>query len=296
MGYAFVLLAAVLWGVIGPVSRVALRDGVLPLEIAFWRALIAGGCYAAHALALGRTRVERRDLPAVVAFGVVGVAAFFGAYQIAVQTGGAALASVLLYTAPAWVAVFSALFLRERMTDRKLAAVALAMAGVAGIAVAGGGGGGVRLSPAALFWGLLSGWTYALYYLFGKRYFPRYHTATLFLYALPIGALALLPFVRFTPKTAAAWTAIVFLALVPTYGAYLLYSAGLRRIEATRAATVATLEPVVAAIAAYLAWNERMSAAGYLFAGLVVIAVVLMATGDGGAEEDSATKGMETHP
>ncbi len=296
MGYVFVLLAAVLWGVLGPVSRIVLRDGVDPLEIAFWRALIAGGCYAAHALALRRVRVERRDAPAVVAFGLVCVALFYGAYFFAVQTGGAALASVLLYTAPVWVALFSTLFLRERMTGRKLVAVTLAIAGVAGIAVAGGGVGGVRLSAAALFWGLLSGWAYALYYLFGKRYFDRYHTATLFMYALPIGALALLPFVRFSPKSSEAWMAIVFLALVPTYAAYLLYSAGLRRIEATQAATVATLEPVVAAIAAYLAWGERMGAAGYLFAALVILAVILMVTGDSGSKEHSATEGMEAHP
>jgi drug/metabolite transporter, DME family len=296
MGYVFVLLAAVLWGVLGPVSRVALRDGVDPLEIAFWRAAIAGACYGVHAMAIGRTRVEGRDLPAVVGFGIVGVAIFYSAYQLAVQTGGAALASVLLYTAPVWVAIFSALFLRERMTGRKLLAVTLAIAGVAGIAVAGGGAGGVRLSAAALFWGLLSGWTYALYYLFGKRYFDRYHTATLFFHALPIGALALLPFVRFSPKTGAAWMAIVFLAVVPTYTSYLLYSAGLRRIEATQAATVATLEPVVAAIVAYFAWNERMGTVGYLFAGLVVIAVVLMVTGDQGAKQHSTTEGMEAHP
>ena len=138
----------------------------------------------------------------------------------------------------------------------------------------------MRLTGAAIFWGLLSGWTYALYYLFGKRYFGRYHPATLFMYALPVGALALLPIFRFSPKTVATWTVLVFLAVVPTYTAYLLYGIGLRRVEATRAATVATIEPVVAAVAAYLAWNERLSVAGYLFAALVIAAVVLMVTGD----------------
>ncbi|HEX8691320.1 MAG TPA: EamA family transporter [Longimicrobium sp.] len=297
MGYLFVLAAAVLWGLIGPVSRLALQGGVGPLEIAFWRALIAAACFGAHALALGKTRLERRDLPAVAAFGIVGVALLFASYFYAVQTGGAALASVLLYTAPVWVAVFSALFLRERMTGRKLAAIGLAVAGVVGIAATSGGG-GVRLGAAALFWGLLSGWSYALYYLFGKRYFERYHAATLFLYALPVGALALLPLVRFAPKTAAAWAAIVFLAVVPTYLSYLFYSAGLRRVEATRAATVATIEPVVAAVAAWLAWGERLGLGGYLFACLIVAAVVLMVTGgrSGATDPPSATEGLDVHP
>lgn len=279
MGYLFVILSAVLWGLIGPVSRVALADGVEPLEIAFWRAAVGGACFAAHAAAIRKTRLERRDVGVVAAFGVVGIALFWAAFLYAIQAGGAALAAVLLYTAPAWVALLSAALLGERMTGRKALSVALAVGGVAGIALAGGGG-SVRPSLAALGWGLLASGTYALHYLFGKTYFPRYATPTLLLYALPVAAVALLPFVPFRPKTAEAWGAILFLALVPTYLSFLLYSAGLRRVEATRAATVATIEPVVAAIAAYVAWGERMSLAGYLFAALVVAAVVLMVTGE----------------
>jgi drug/metabolite transporter, DME family len=202
----------------------------------------------------------------------------------AVETGGAALAAILLYTAPVWVALLSALFLGERMTGRKLLALGLATAGVAGIA-ASSGGGGIRLTPAALGWGLASGFAYALYYLFGKRYFERYATATLFIYALPVGALAMLPMVEFHHKTPAAWASLVFLAVVSTYLAYLFYSAGLRRVEATRASTVATVEPVVAAVAALLMWNERLSPAGYACAAVVLLGVLLM-VGTGGEKLD----------
>lgn len=283
MGYAYVILAAVLWGLLGPVSRFAFREGVEPLEAAFWRAALGGVLFGAHALVRGRVRVAARDLPAVAGFGLVGVGLFYGAYFQAVREGGAALAAVLLYTAPVWVAVLAVLFLGERLGARKAGALAVAFAGVAGIAL--GTGEGVRITSGALFWGLLSGWAYALYYLFGKRYFARYETPTLFLYVLPVGALALLPFVELGPRSPLVWGVFLFLAVVPTYGAYLLYSAGLRRVEATRAATVATVEPVVAAVAAYLLWGERLSPAGYLFAGLVLVGVVLMVSGRGSAEE-----------
>ncbi|MDB4950035.1 MAG: protein of unknown function transrane [Gemmatimonadetes bacterium] len=287
MGYLFVLLAAALWGLLGPVSRFAFQAGVSPMEAAFWRAAMGGVLFGVHAAVRGRVRVARRDLPAVVAFGVAGVALFFAAYLRAVREGGAALASVLLYTAPVWVALLSAVFLRERQGARKLLAMGVAMAGVAGIALTAGGG--VRLSGAALFWGLLSGWAYALYYVFGRRYFGRYEPATLFLYAYPVGALGLLPLVRFAHKTPVAWAALAFVAVVPTYGAYLAYGAGLRRVEATRAATVATLEPVVASAAAYLLWGERLGAAGYAFAAVVVLGVALMVSGDGGKDAEAGT-------
>ena len=269
-----ILLAAVLWGLLGPVAYVALREGMAPLEIAFWRAAIAAVLYAAHAVARGSWRIARGDVPVVAGFGLVGVSLFYGAYMLAVQTGGAALASVLLYTAPAWVALLAWLVLRERPTRRKLAAVAITVVGVALVAL--GGGGEVRVGAAAIGWGLVAGWSYALYYLFGRRYFARYAAPAVFAVALPVGALGLLPFVSFAPKSAAAWGAILFVAVVPTYGAYLLYAAGLRRVEATRAATVATVEPVVAALAAWAAFGERLAPLAAL-GGAVVLAGVLLA-------------------
>lgn len=282
MGYLLVALAALLWGSLGPVARVAFEAGVDPLELAFWRATIAGALFAAHALIRGRLRVSRRDVPGLVLFAFLGVTIFYWSYLRSVEIGGAALAAVLLYTAPAWVAIAAVLWLGERLTRRTLGALALTVAGVA--LVAAGGGGATRLSMPAIAWGLVSGLSYAVYYLFGKRYFARYEAPTLFLYALPIGAISLLPAVRFAPKSAAAWTAILFIAAVPTYLAYLLYAHGLRRVEATRAAMVATLEPVVAAAVAYAAWGERLGAAG-IFGGALVLAGVLVATTVRGAPQ-----------
>jgi DME family drug/metabolite transporter len=279
MGYALLALAALLWGTHGPAARLPMAAGVEPLELSFWRALLGGALFGAHALARGRVRLERRDVPAVLAFALLGVALFYLSYFRAVRAGGAALAAILLYTAPAWVALASALGLGERMTARKLAALALTLAGVALVAMGSGGdGSSIRVSPAALGWGLLSGVAYAAYYLFGKRYFARYESPTVFLYALPVGALALLPAVRFAPKGAPTWGALVFIAIVPTYLAYFVYGLGLRRTEATRAATVATLEPLVAAGLAYLMWGEALRALGYAGALLVLGGVIAIAT------------------
>jgi DME family drug/metabolite transporter len=276
-GYVFIVLAAVLWGTLGIVSRSILESGVEPLELSFWRAMIAGTLFAAQALSRGRVRIDRGDWPAVFGFAVVGVSVFYLAYLFAVRTGGAALAAILLYTAPAWVAVAAAIWLHESLTGRKTAALASTLVGVACVALgASNAGAGIRVGPAALGWGLLSGLAYACYYLFGKRYFTRYEAATLFMYVLPIGALLLLPGVRFTPKSGATWGWIVFVGVVPTYLALQCYEAGLKRVEATRAVTVATIEPVVAAALAYLVWGEVWGPLGYVGAALVLAGVLLM--------------------
>ena len=277
IGYLCIALAAALWGSLGVVSRGVLAAGVDPLELSVWRATIAGALFAVHALARGKVRVARSDYPVLGIFAVIGVSLFYLSYLFAVRTGGAALAAILLYTAPAWVAVASALWLHEPMTRRKIVAVATTLIGVAFVALgAAGDGTGLRIGPAALGWGLLSGLAYASYYLFGKRYFVRYEAATLFMYVLPLGALFLLPLVHFSAKSAATWGWIAFLGVVPTYVALQLYEAGLRRVEATRAVTVATLEPVVAAALAYAVWGEALRPLGYLGAALVLAGVLVM--------------------
>ncbi|WP_027883346.1 DMT family transporter [Meiothermus rufus] len=273
MGYFYVLAAASLWGLLGVVSKWAFAQGVSPLEVAFWRATLGAVLFGAQALWIGKVHLERTDRLAVLGFGLVGISLFYGAYQLAIQSGGAALASVLLYTAPAIVALLSWLFLREPMDAHKISAVTLTLLGVALVSLQGGG---VKVSLAALFWGLLSALTYATYYLFGKLYLDKYPTPTVFLYALPVGALGLLPFVDFMPKNAEAWAAIAFLTIASTFFAVTLYFAGLRRLEATRASVVATIEPVVAALAAWLWWGERFSLLGYMGAGLVLAGVVWM--------------------
>ncbi len=279
IGLGMVATAAVLWGLIGPVARVGFREGISPLELGFWRALIAGGLCAGLALGRGQARIHSRDALGIVGFGIAGVALFFSAYFFAVEHAGAALAAILLYTAPAWVAIASFLWLGERLTARTTAAVILTLAGVAGVAL--GGGGTATFNLPGIVWGLLAGMSYALYYLVGRRYFARYGTVTVMAYALPVGALALLPLVSFQPKSLAAWQAILFLALVPTFAAYLIYGAGVVRVAPTRAATVAAIEPVVAAAAAFGFWGERFTAGGYLGAALVLTAVFLAASAPG---------------
>lgn len=281
-GYALVFLAAVLWGLIGLFSRTVLDAGVGALEIAFWRALIAGGAFAAHAAAVGRLRVRSRgDLGALAAFALVGVTLFYAALNLAIDAGGVSLAFVLLYTAPAFVAVLAWPLLGERLTRRKAALVALAVAGV--VLVAQAGGGGVRATPAALAWGLAAGASYAAYYLFGKWVLHRYAPVTIFAVVLPIGALGLLPFVEFVPKSAAVWGWLAALALVSTYLAYLVYYTGLRATEASRAVLVATVEPVVAAGIAALAFGERLGWVGWGGAGLILAAAALAALPGRGA-------------
>lgn len=290
-GYGFVLLAAALWALIGPLARFCLADGLDPLEIAFWRAGFGTLCFALHAARHGSWRAAPRHVAHFAAFGVIGVGVFFASYQVAVREGGAALAAILLYTAPAWVALLSRIVLHETLTPRKLAALGIAMCGAFLTCLSGGGLEG-GASMAGIAFGLMAGFTYSLHYIFSAHWIKQYTSVTLYLYCLPAGALALLPFMQISAKTPAAWATLFGLGLLTTYCAYLAYCEGIRRLAPTRAAVVANLEPVLAALLAFWWWDELFPAVGWCGAALVlgaVLLIVLDGPQDSKAPEATAT-------
>ena len=277
-GYLFITAAAVLWGMIGPFARLAFSEGVLPMEVAFWRATLAWIFFGTHAAMIREIRMQPRDWPALLVFALTGVALFYGSYQLAVKSGGAALASVLLYTAPAWVVVLARIFFKEALTPVKLGALVLTLAGITAVSLGGAGdsGSGLTVSAGALIAGLTAGFCYSLYYIFGKHFSNRYSSPNLFFYMLPIGAVCLFPLVEFSHKTPTAWAALICIAFFSTYGAYYCYYIGLKQMEASRASITATLEPVAAAVVAYFWWGETFTFLGYIGSALILGAVILM--------------------
>nr|WP_287413261.1 EamA family transporter [Pseudodesulfovibrio sp.] len=277
-GFLYVLAAAFMWGLIGVFTQYILAEGISALEIAFWRAALAWIMFLIHASVAKQVKVHRTDLPALFGFGFICVTLFYGSYQLAIRDVGIGLAAVLLYTAPAWVALLSWLVLKEAMTKTKMTCVVMTILGVSCISLGPQllNGAAFNLNLFGLIAGLVSGLTYALYYIFGKKFLYRYPTPTIFVYALPFGALLLLPFVNFADKSPQAWMLLAGLALVTSYGAFSVYYEGLKRLDATHASVIATFEPVVAAIFAYTLFGEQFSIFGYIGSSLILVAVFLV--------------------
>jgi drug/metabolite transporter, DME family len=280
-GAAAVLAAAVLWGCIGVTSVGLFRQGVGPWEVAFWRAALSAPILLAYLL-LFRPAALRlgsaRDLALLSGFGAVGVGLFYVAFQLATYLTSVAVAVVLLYTAPAIVVVGAHALLGERLDRWKVAMVALVVLGVWATAL-GAAGAEVRLSAAGVGWGLAAALAYSAYYLFGKRYLPRFGVLRTLFYSLLAGALLLGPAAALAgqpPSLAhppAAWALLLGLSLGTTLLANGLYYWGLARVEAGRAAVIASVEPVVAAFLALALFGQGLTPIGWAGVGLVVAAV-----------------------
>ncbi len=283
-GYGLVLLAATLWGTLGIAYRLLLdRYPLSPIGLATLRAALAFIIlFAALALLRPRLlRVPRGEIGYLVVFGLVSVAVFYAVYAQAIAWTSVATAAVLLYTAPAWVAVLAWRLYGERLHARTLLALGATfvgsalVAGVANPSTLVGSGAGVLA-------GLASGLTYALYSIFGKRALARHDPRTVLVYVLGIGALFLAAFewargeARWPSLGAVGWAGLALIAVGPTLGALAAYTEGLRRLPASVASLLGTWEPAVAALLGYLVLGEALAPPQLAGAGLIVLGVVLL--------------------
>jgi DME family drug/metabolite transporter len=287
LGIGLVVLAAALWGTLGTVYTLTVdRYGLPPLTVVFYRA-------AFGALALGlwllvrqpaAFRLARRDAPLVVAYGVLGVTIFYVAYIYAVLLVGVTTAVVLLYTAPAIVAVLAWRFLSERWSRAKGVALLLTLAGIVLVSGAYDPGklGGNALGLAC---GLLAGATYALYSIFGKLAHARaVPTPTLLFYTLAIGTVGLGLIAAVADPTAfgapggrgEVWAVLALLGTAQTLVPIAAYTAALHHLDAGVASICAMLEPVVAGVLALVVLGKPLGLPELLGAAAILGAVGLL--------------------
>ena len=259
-----ILAAAALWGIIGLWNRRLMAAGLSPFSIVVVRNL--GGCALLVLFFVlrdrGVFRVERRHLKYFFGTGVVSVVLFTVCYFSCQGLCSLAVASVLLYTAPSFVVILSAVLWREPVTRKKLLALFLTLLGCA--CVCGLFSGGLSVTVPGVLLGLGAGFFYALYSVFGRyalaHYPPLTVTVWTFLFAGPASLLFLRP-----AELAGAfagggglWLTALAMAVFSTAAPYILYTWGLARMEPGRASILASLEPVVASLTGVIAFGEPM--------------------------------------
>jgi len=199
-------------------------------------------------------------------------------YAYAAVTIGVGAAAYLLYTAPLWTTL-TALLYGEKPGRGPLIGVALIVSAVA-ILLAGSPENLFRLSV-----GLAAGLLYGVYLAYVRYYSAKGLDVEVSVAAMPYTVLVALPLFVFRfvsggvemERTASATLAgvyqAVFISLIP----YRLYAYGSRRLSASRASVIASLEPVLAALWGFLFFGETPKPLEALAYGMITAAAVLSA-------------------
>jgi drug/metabolite transporter (DMT)-like permease len=240
----------------------------------FWALVLAGGAGRREVRALGRG-----DIAVGLALGACGYALQSGCYFAALERIDASLLSLLLYTFPAIVAAAAVALGRERLDRRRLTALALALGGLV-LVVAGAGTGALDPLGAAL--AMAAAIVYSTYILVSDgivgRMRPQVLSALVCTGAaasLTVGS-ALIGQLRPDEVTVGGWGWLASLSVVSTVGAISLFFAGLRRVGPTSASILATVEPLVTVLLAFLVFGETLGSVQLAGGALVLSAVVVL--------------------
>jgi drug/metabolite transporter (DMT)-like permease len=255
-----------------------------PVASAFWRCALAtpllwiGVGFARSALGEGRGE-GRAPLLALVAAGLF-FACDLGVWHWSIIYTSVANSTLLANLAPIFVTLAGWLFLRQKVTRTFLAAMAIAIAGMFVLVGPNFAIGGTRLLGDAL--GALTAVFYAGYMLTIK--FARdaqASTARLMAWSTTITAIALLPVALlspqpFLPSSAAGWWVLAGLALVTQILGQGLIAYAFAHLPASLSSVSLLIQPVMAALFAWLIFAEAIGAAQFV-GGAIVLAGIWLA-------------------
>lgn len=280
----FVLIAGALWGCIGIFVRQYSALGMSSMQTVAVRMVIAAVLFALFVLIYKRSLfiIRLKDLWIFLGSGVISVGLFTYCYFSSIELSSLSVAAVLLYTAPAFVMLFSLIFFKEKMTVMKAVSLAAAVLGCA--MTTGVIGGTLSVTLSGFLFGLGSGICYALYSIFSRFALNRgYEPFTVTLYTFLFAAVFCLCVTDIRPVVGVVFAdwgsfgyALLF-ALVSCVLPYVFYTLGLKKIRSSTASIIATIEPVVATVIGALLFSEPLSVPfGYLGIALVLLSVVLI--------------------
>lgn len=260
-GYLAVLTAAFFWGSQGVVGKKVMLEGFDPLALAAYRTALTSLIFLAGIglFSPKLLKIDLKDLPFFLVFGLVGIGLFHFSYNYAIYYAGVSTAVMLLYTAPTFVAIISALFLKEPLTVPKIVAIILTLLGC--ITLSWSGKEDLSFSLLGIFFGVLTGLTYALWNVLCKKAVSKYSPWTVNLYSITAGSLSLLLLAAPRKVLLLDWQpefveALFLMAVANTILPDTFYAYGMKFLEASKASILANGELLIAVILAVLVLDE----------------------------------------
>jgi len=303
MGYVYALLASLLFGLNGTVTKVIVDAGVTPTQLTLFRvlgtAVVAGLCL----LFTDRRgfRVTRRQFATLAFLGVIGVALLQASYAGALQLLPVGITLLLEYTAVLMVALVAFLFLGEKVRGRLWIAIGCVLVGLAVVAQIWSG----SLDPVGVILALVAAVTLTVYFIVGERQMASTPPLVVAFWTMAFAAVFWAIFsgwwtldpaalVRTVPLggnlagvVVPLWIPIAWNILLGTFAPFFLSFRALKTLSATAAGVVATAEVIFAFLFAWLWLGEGLDGIQLAGAAVVLVGIVLAQTARSGRVVDA---------
>ena len=284
--------AGVLWGCIsifmkglpvdGALSGGLSGTGLSTLGVSCVRLIFAAVIYALFMLIKDRSKlkIDIKDIWMFALSGIVSVALFNFLYTFTVINSQASVGVVLLYTSPIFTMILAAIFFKEKLTGRKIAALILVFAGC--VLVSGLIGGSYRISFLVLLTGLGSGLFWGSYTIFSRITLKKYTSETASVWSVILAGAVMIPFAikeqvpaRIVAEPGIIWWGIgigIFSTVLP----YALYTYGLTYVESGKASILVSVELIAGNIVGMAIFGEPHDPLKIIGILLIVAAILLL--------------------
>ena len=288
----FLFFGAITFAFNGVVAKIVLQNGLDAFHMVEIRAtgaflVIFAAVFARNKRAI---RVTRKELPGMIAFGLVGIAAVQFFYFISIRLLDVSIGLLIEFTAPIWIALWLRFVKKKHVSPLMWWGLAVSFGGMVLLAQVWKG---LTLSGWGVIAALLDAFALAGYFLIGERIGKAKASDVMLAWGLGVTTLLFsiikpwwgFPYSIFTKSmalpgplhghNAPGWVLILWVVLLGTVVPYFCVLTGLKGLNASTASVIGMLEPILAGIFAWWWINERLTAVQLMGAAVVLVGIYL---------------------
>lgn len=284
--YLSLLLTVAIWGIAAPVIKVTL-EAVPPFTFLFLRFFLNTILITPFFLLyLKRHPLRMGELPHLTTLTLAGTTLTLSLIFLGIDRTSSLDASLLTATAPLFIILGGVLFLKEKMDYKEKIGLGLALLGVSLTVIQPLLEGGT-VSSANLLGNLLlisSNLTWTFFTLFSRLDVREHSPFKITAFSFILGFLTFIPLAFLENPLflssifhlpSSAWAGVIYMSVLSSITAYLLYEFSLEYLQAHQAALILYLQPVFTAPLAFLWLEEKITFPFIVGAALIASGVAL---------------------
>lgn len=289
LSIALLLIAILIWGGAYVVTKGGLSE-LPPMMFALLRYGVASIVLVPLALARGGLAKLPRPVPwkTLILMAISGVSLYYFLFNGALFYTTASQVALIQSAFPAIVAIMAVLWLRERLSRRRIVGIALAIAGVVLIVARSEADASARDPVLGNLLAFASVLAWSVYTMLAKRLAKADAIAVTAAISV-MGTIGLIPGALLEKGDTSlasismdGWLRIIYLGALASAAAYLLYNRALRDIDASLAGTFVNLSTVLGVIAGVIFLDESITPLAIL-GGVMVLGGVWVSSGGSAA-------------
>lgn len=265
--FIVILLPIVFWAFAFPFIKIGLEE-LSPVNLTILRLFVVCCVFLLFLLIAPKkfTPIQKKDIGPLFLLGFLGIVVYHLGLNYGEVHLSASAASLIIATIPIFTVIFATILLKEKVTKKIAIGVPLSLTGVVIISLTVSHGNPFEVAYlAAAVAVLISAFVGAGYTIAGKKLLQRYSALSLTVYAMLFGCIGLLPFLssslfaEMATLSLRGWSAVLFLALLPTVVGYVLWYVALEVKSASEISVFLYFIPVLSTIISAVLFGEQIT-------------------------------------